>query len=304
MATSDSKTNMRSAGLSPADQRYGNVSPTVQAPTAHGRLSRSRGTKRAANTICDYDSIRSVDCRHPLRLGRDEVNTLLLAMQARCPLLMRAQLTERDAVLAADEWSSFIAASNDTYQSNTGPATDNAAGFTHSRGRVRIRDVWHEAVRIETGLQGVDDPNPVVDFLKSAPMGSTAARFRVYQSSLREAADKAFAGASETVEPSFVTCTIRPGGCSTHFDEYENVAMLIQGRKTFYVASPDSISKHGSSNERADTAPHDGEVQWLRAELRAGDALYLPSGWWHHVVSVPHTIMTNYWKFTEAREGP
>lgn len=36
-------------------------------------------------------------------------------------------------------------------------------------------------------------------------------------------------------------------------------------------------------------------VPYLTAELRAGDSLYIPEGWWHQVHSDARTIAINYW---------
>ena len=60
----------------------------------------------------------------------------------------------------------------------------------------------------------------------------------------------------------------------------------------------------GDDNERPDVSPNDGldkEWAWTRIELRVGDVMYLTSGWWHYVESVPHTVMTNYWKYSKDR---
>ena len=33
----------------------------------------------------------------------------------------------------------------------------------------------------------------------------------------------------------------------------------------------------------------------LTAELSAGDAVFIPEGWWHQVDSSDHTIAVNFW---------
>ena len=97
---------------------------------------------------------------------------------------------------------------------------------------------------------------------------------------------------------------IQPGGCITHFDEYDNVAMLVQGSKVFYITEHKNIvERPGGDNEQPDVSPYDGiDRNWFRAELSAGDVLYLPSGWWHYVESKSHTVMTNYWKYRDGQQ--
>jgi hypothetical protein len=60
--------------------------------------------------------------------------------------------------------------------------------------------------------------------------------------------------------------------------------------------------RHGNRNERLDVHPfvlgrhqEPSLKQWRRPMLGCGDVLYLPSGWWHHVLSTSHSVMTNVW---------
>lgn len=43
------------------------------------------------------------------------------------------------------------------------------------------------------------------------------------------------------------------------------------------------------------------DAQPLQVTLRAGDTLYLPFGWWHHVRQSGTTIALNWWYDMEAR---
>jgi hypothetical protein len=58
----------------------------------------------------------------------------------------------------------------------------------------------------------------------------------------------------------------------------------------------------GEENERLKARPldlHTAEDMpaqfWRQADLRPGDMLYLPTSWWHAVLSNKHTVMTNVW---------
>ena len=110
--------------------------------------------------------------------------------------------------------------------------------------------------------------------------------------------------------PAFATGLVRSDGRDviTHFDDYNNTALVLIGIKTFLIAPPDAMSwedgpQNGNRNERLDVNPfirgrrypEPTLAQWQRADLSAGDVLYFPSGWWHHVVSTSHTLMTNVW---------
>ena len=60
--------------------------------------------------------------------------------------------------------------------------------------------------------------------------------------------------------------------------------------------------RNGKRNERLDVNPlipgpytEPPLAQWRLANLGPGDLLYLPRGWWHYVVSEPHSVMTNVW---------
>ena len=104
---------------------------------------------------------------------------------------------------------------------------------------------------------------------------------------------------SSLQRPSFVTGTILSGGGPTHYDDYHSIVLLLAGEKTFHIAPPHSFDGRygkGKKNERLDKTPFDDSCHlWRRADLRAGDVLFLPAGWWHYVSSTPHCIMTNIW---------
>ena len=90
----------------------------------------------------------------------------------------------------------------------------------------------------------------------------------------------------------------------THFDDYDSVALVLVGAKTFYVAPPALVHQAGrgmchesSAHPLRPGAPSEQAVPqpFWRVDVAAGCLLYLPRGWWHHVVSEPHTVMVCAW---------
>ena len=102
---------------------------------------------------------------------------------------------------------------------------------------------------------------------------------------------------------------------SAHYDIPNNIACVAAGRRCFTVFPPDAIkdlyvgpldaTPAGQSLSLVDFHNPDYErfpnfkraLQKAQiAELEPGDALYLPSMWWHHVESFgPIGLLVNYW---------
>jgi hypothetical protein len=115
----------------------------------------------------------------------------------------------------------------------------------------------------------------------------------------------------------FIAGDIEPGGGPSHYDSYDNLALVLTGHKIFYHATPEALERVdmcGKQNERLGANPFDNLAfnspvyklhthnasgvalagVWKVAVLEAGDILFLPHRWWHSWVwSEPHTIMTN-----------
>lgn len=100
-----------------------------------------------------------------------------------------------------------------------------------------------------------------------------------------------------------------------HFDEYHNVACVVCGSRRFTLFAPEQtpdlyigpldFAPTGAAIgvARLDQ-PDDPRYPRLRralqaaltAELRAGDAIYIPPMWWHHVESLARiNALVNYW---------
>ena len=157
--------------------------------------------------------------------------------------------------------------------------------------------------------------NAVRTWLSSAPAGSSVHQLYLVQRQLDAFAADLSVDRSTTRYPSFVTGQVTDGGGTTHFDEYSNFALVITGRKTFYIARSHSNSpinlatvRGKDTHERRGVNPYNAlafaplrqldEVPaglWSVADLHPGDILYLPYGDWHWVYSTPHAVMTNVW---------
>lgn len=102
---------------------------------------------------------------------------------------------------------------------------------------------------------------------------------------------------------------------STHFDFPQNIACNVVGKRRFTLFPPDQlenlyvgpldITPSGRSISLVDLNDPDLEKyprfssaldSALSAELEVGDAIYIPSMWWHHVEGLKDfNVLVNYW---------
>eukprot|EP00892_Ulva_mutabilis_P011322 jgi/Ulvmu1/8562/UM045_0004.1 len=100
---------------------------------------------------------------------------------------------------------------------------------------------------------------------------------------------------------------------SVHYDPQPNLLCVVQGTKHVTLWPPDCsshLSPHSLTTESPNhsTCPvgdrdsfaaanahaqHSG--RFFRIQLHPGDALLIPQGWWHEVVSGDQTIAVNFW---------
>ncbi|HEX8667363.1 MAG TPA: cupin-like domain-containing protein [Allosphingosinicella sp.] len=100
-----------------------------------------------------------------------------------------------------------------------------------------------------------------------------------------------------------------------HFDESDNVACVVRGRRRFVLFPPDEVKNlyvgpidqtpAGQPTSMVDMAKPDFErfprfrkalERALVADLEPGDAIYVPALWWHAVRAFdPLNILVNYW---------
>jgi hypothetical protein len=102
---------------------------------------------------------------------------------------------------------------------------------------------------------------------------------------------------------------------SAHYDMSNNIAVCVVGRRRFTLFPPDQIanlypgpleptpggqvvSMVNVSAPDLERYPRFAEAQSVAqvAELKAGDVLFYPALWWHHVEALePFNVLINYW---------
>lgn len=109
---------------------------------------------------------------------------------------------------------------------------------------------------------------------------------------------------------------------ATHFDLSDNFAVVAVGRRRFTLFPPDAVADlyvgpldvtlAGQPVSMVDPLAPDlvryprfeaAMQRALVADLQPGDAIYIPTLWWHHVAaSAPINVLVNYWH-NDARQG-
>ena len=74
-------------------------------------------------------------------------------------------------------------------------------------------------------------------------------------------------------------------GLAVHWDSHDVLAVQLLGRKNWKIFRPTTELPVKSHRTNLDTLPNTASV-YLNVELEAGDALYIPRGWWHDVTPV------------------
>lgn len=110
---------------------------------------------------------------------------------------------------------------------------------------------------------------------------------------------------------------------ATHFDQMENIGVVVAGRRRFTLFPPDQVGNlymgpyeltpAGTPISMVDPDAPDLErypryAEAMRraqeATLEPGDAIYIPFHWWHAVASLaPINVLCNYW-WNPAPAGP
>ena len=86
---------------------------------------------------------------------------------------------------------------------------------------------------------------------------------------------------------------------SPHYDEFHGLMCVAAGSKTVTLAPPSArVSPRpptGDAANHCDAATLDGVEGGITVTLQAGDALFIPEGWWHSVVSTPRCAALTFW---------
>ncbi|OKH43165.1 hypothetical protein NIES2101_31185 [Calothrix sp. HK-06] len=96
-----------------------------------------------------------------------------------------------------------------------------------------------------------------------------------------------------------------------HFDEVHNIFVQIRGQKRFLLYPPSNylsfypflednrqtstMSKVNPDKANMESFPNFPWQDKIEIILEAGDILYLPPFWWHHVTSVSENISLTFW---------
>lgn len=174
----------------------------------------------------------------------------------------------------------------------------NMTGFNYLRNQLPLTQVMEQVLRYAAF------PNPPAVAVQSALLATCA---------------PAFEGAHPMpLLPKSVRPRIWLGNCiitPAHIDESNNIACVVAGKRRFTLFPPDQISNlylgpldhtpTGSPISMVDFATPDFErfpkfkdalAVAQVAELEPGDAIYIPSLWWHHVQSLAQVnVLVNYW---------
>jgi hypothetical protein len=110
---------------------------------------------------------------------------------------------------------------------------------------------------------------------------------------------------------------------TTHYDLSDNIACVVAGRRRFTLFPPEQIANlyigpldHTMAGQPASMVALDNPdlerfprfrealAASMTAVLEPGDAIYVPSLWWHHVESLaPLNMLVNYWADPPADAG-
>lgn len=102
---------------------------------------------------------------------------------------------------------------------------------------------------------------------------------------------------------------------AAHFDESKNIAVVAAGRRRFTLFPPEQVANlyvgrldfTPAGQPISLAKPEDPDFERhpryrkaldaaLSIELAPGDAIYIPTPWWHHVESLePLNVLVNYW---------
>ena len=266
--------------------------------------------KRAQSAEADaatFTAVRTVGGAHGL-LSNSTLLAIKEAQALRQPLLVRCSLSLEDQRELLAEWTVFVAAHSDVKLQRA------------SKGAMELGTIWKSAERAETGINNFEQAeyNPVRAWLSASRPGSVAHRCWLVQRQLNVLATahaRTMPECSRPVFPSFVAGLIPEGGGPSHYDDYDNLAMVLCGCKTFFVIpyndlafvdvvqdefTDDGLPKplRGKPNERLDVSPFCNVsrcLPWHSACLSPGDILVVPHRMWHWVHSKPHSVMTNVW---------
>jgi hypothetical protein len=171
-------------------------------------------------------------------------------------------------------------------------------GFNFTRGPATVTALLEELATL------ADQPSPPALYMGAAPMGRSLPDFIAANPAPdlpSHAVPRLWLGNAVTVQ--------------THYDLSDNLACVVAGRRTFTLFPPEQTSNlyvgpleftlAGQPVSLVDPLAPDldrfprfaqAQAAALSVTLEPGDALYMPSLWWHHVRSHDAlNVLVNYW---------
>ncbi|WP_140984577.1 cupin-like domain-containing protein [Asticcacaulis tiandongensis] len=186
---------------------------------------------------------------------------------------------------------------------------DDLTALNFQAGRALLTDFLDQL------LAHLDDPVPPSFYLGSTDLG-------IYLPGLREENDLALTHEMFTANPPLASIWIGNRTTATaHYDMSHNLAACVAGRRRFTLFPPDQVANlypgpleptpGGQVVSMVDFRnPDFNRFPRFRealnhaqiADLEAGDVLFYPALWWHHVEALePFNILINYWWNTSPR---
>lgn len=237
------------------------------------------------------------------------------------PVVMRGLVREWPAVAAAREGTEAVAHYLSAFDNGNptevmvGPPEiagrffyrNDMRGFNFRREQAPMAAVVGELLRL------MSDPNPPAIYAGAA------------------ATDGHLPGWSDANPSPFALARVTPrvwvGNAthvSTHFDQSPNLACVVAGRRRILLFPPDQIANlyigpidvtmAGQPASMVDPDapdlsryPRFAEAMRhaLVAELEPGDAIFIPSLWWHNIrASGPFNVLVNYWWDQDGQTSP
>lgn len=272
------------------------------------KRTRSAYGRRTLDTYKTPEAVNSATPLPPFVLER-----IYASLRASEPLIVRLKFSPAERTELLQSWSSYVTTHRLVRQQTAG----------HTTPVLPLGEAWNTSRRIESGLKG-RKRTVFADcarewLMAPAPLGSARLRMQQVQLQLNRVADEWCERLHTDQETkSFIAGRIESGGGPTHFDSYDNLALILTGSKVFYHAPYRAflrVKGAGKKHERLNINPFDelalnhpitplctkdldGQPLaplWRAAALEVGDILVLPHHWWHWVWSEPQTIMTNNW---------
>jgi Cupin-like domain len=172
------------------------------------------------------------------------------------------------------------------------------SGFNYDKGVTSLSSI------VDQLLKMADGPPPLMIYAGSAPSGQAVPGF---------AADNPMPLLTSEIEPRLWLGN--SSRVAAHYDNSRNIACCVAGTRRFTLFPPDQIGNlylgpleftmagppasmidfHAPDYDRYPKF-REAEKAAMIADLKPGDALYMPALWWHHVEAEgPLNLLVNYW---------